>query len=470
MKKLSLSQKIAFTFSFIIFCSLILSVVSFNGFHTLQTVVKINAANQEFLTREIDHLNWSNKLDKETRSGVELSIQKDHTKCAFGSWYYGNARKEVETLFPQLKEKLTAIDEPHKNLHATSQKIHVLLKEGKKEDAIAIFESESKSHLAAVQGALGAVRASLNEEVKKYGENSDKIADRVLSTLVIGSLIIFIFGSIIATVTTRSVKNGVISAITTITQNSKQILLYAEQLSQASTAISTSSVQTAASIETTVASMEELSSMTQKNSESSQVAATISNESTDKAAVGEKQLTDLLKSINEIEVSSKKIAEIITVIDDIAFQTNLLALNAAVEAARAGEQGKGFAVVADAVRSLAQRSASAAKEINTLIDDSVTKINMGSQVAKQSEMVIKDLIGAINKMSLLSSEIASASKEQSIGFTEASRAMSDIDSGSQKNAAVAEELSASAQQLSGQAETLEQALKELNNVVYGVAS
>lgn len=470
MKNLSLTKRIALAFGLIMLLSLVLSTVSFNGFHTLQTVVRLNSFNQEFLSREIDHLNWGNKLDKETRAGADLTVQKDHTKCAFGSWYYGKSREEIEHLFPHLKEKLSAIDEPHKNLHATSAKIHRLLQEGKKDEAIGVFEAESKAHLASVQSALGSVRQSLTEEVQKYGENSERIANRVLWTLAFGSLIMLSLGTFVAYLTTVSVKKGVVSAIDTITSNSKQILLYAEQLSNASQTISTSSVETAASIETTVASMEELSSMTQKNSESSQTAAATSNESNQKAAVGESQLKLLLKSIGDIEVSSKKIAEIINVIDDIAFQTNLLALNAAVEAARAGEQGKGFAVVAEAVRSLAQRSAGAAKEIDTLIEDSVNKINLGSKVAKESETVIKDLIIAINKMSLISGEIAAASKEQSLGFTEASRAMADIDSSSQKNAAVAEELSASAQQLTERAEGLEKALHDLNRVVYGKAA
>ena len=467
MKNLSLTKRIAFAFGLLMSLSLLLSAVSFNGFHTLQAVVQINSINQEFLMREIDHLNWGNKLDREVRLGQELTVQKDHTKCAFGAWYYGPSRTDIEKLFPHLKDKLSAIDEPHRSLHATSEKIYSLLKEGKKEDAIFVFESESKGHLARVQGALGAVRQSLAEEVQKYGENSDKIANRVLQTLLFGSMIMLFLGSFVAYMTTVSVKKGVVSAIDTITSNSKEILRYAEQLSKASFDISASSVETAASIETTVASMEELSGMTQKNSESSQVAALTSSESSQKAVVGEEQLRQLLYSIREIETSSKQIAEIINVIDDIAFQTNLLALNAAVEAARAGEQGKGFAVVAEAVRSLAQRSSGAAKEINALIADSVSKINTGSQVAKKSEEVIQELIVAINKMSLLNSEIAAASKEQSIGFIEASRAMSDIDSSSQKNAAVAEELSASAQQLSDQAEGLEQALVALNQVVYG---
>nr|BFD67244.1 methyl-accepting chemotaxis protein [Bdellovibrio sp. HAGR004] len=470
MKNLSISKKIAIAFGVLMFLSSGLIVVSLGGVNILLQLVRINNISQEFLLREIDHLNWGNKLDKEVRSGVELTVQKDHTKCAFGSWYHGQARQDVEKYFPHFKDKIAAIEAPHQRLHETSHKIYELLKQGKQPEAVLLFESESKAHLAEVQKNLSVIRVALNDELKAYGENSEKIAAKVLWTLILGSAFMLLLGSTIAFFTTRVVKNAIVSAIEAITKSSEQILLYVDQLSKASQTISASSVQTASSIETTVASMEELSSMTQKNAESSQVAATISKDSNEKAALGEKQLESLLKSIHEIDTSSKKIAEIITVIDDIAFQTNLLALNAAVEAARAGEQGKGFAVVAEAVRSLAQRSASAAKEINDLIEDSVAKINNGSQVAKRSEEVIKDLIHAIDKMSQLSGEIASASHEQTVGFGEASKAMSEIDSSSQQNAAVAEELSASAQQLSDQAQSLDEALKDLNKVVYGIAS
>jgi methyl-accepting chemotaxis protein len=171
--------------------------------------------------------------------------------------------------------------------------------------------------------------------------------------------------------------------------------------------------------------------------------------------------------MSEISNSSRKIEEILNVIDDIAFQTNLLALNAAVEAARAGEQGRGFAVVAEAVRNLAQKSGAAAKDISSLIKENVAKSKQGVGIANSSEQVFKNILDSVKKVSDLSTEIASGSREQAVGIEQISKAMNQLDQAIQGNAASAEESAASSEEMSAQAASLLKLVDELKAVVAG---
>ncbi|MDQ3232958.1 MAG: methyl-accepting chemotaxis protein, partial [Pseudobdellovibrionaceae bacterium] len=182
------------------------------------------------------------------------------------------------------------------------------------------------------------------------------------------------------------------------------------------------------------------------------------------------EVQSLIGAISEINHSSKKIEEIITVIDEIAFQTNLLALNAAVEAARAGEQGKGFAVVAEAVRSLAQRSGTAAKEITGLIRVNVDKIDRGTKIADRSGQVLQNILSSVRKVADLNNEIAAASREQSSGLSQISKAMNEIDQATQRNAAASEEVAASSEEMSAQATTLQTMVHDLADVITGHAN
>jgi methyl-accepting chemotaxis protein len=206
------------------------------------------------------------------------------------------------------------------------------------------------------------------------------------------------------------------------------------------------------------------------NSDNAKQAASLSVSSREAAEVGEREIQTLIGSMTEISNSSKKIEEIISVIDDIAFQTNLLALNAAVEAARAGEQGKGFAVVAEAVRTLAQRSASSAKDITSLIKDSVSQIDKGSDVADRSGTVLTNIVTSIKKVSDLNNEIAAASSEQTTGIQQISKAMNQLDQASQANAASAEEIAATSGEINNLAMTNLRLTVELNETIMGVTS
>ncbi|WP_323016691.1 methyl-accepting chemotaxis protein [Castellaniella sp.] len=212
----------------------------------------------------------------------------------------------------------------------------------------------------------------------------------------------------------------------------------------------------AASIVETAASMEELTSTVRQNADNAQHANQLSSNASATAQRGTEVVDQVVTTMNDISASSDKMAEIIGVIDSIAFQTNILALNAAVEAARAGEQGRGFAVVAAEVRALAQRSANSAHEIRTLIETSTSKVQTGSALVQQAGATMGDLVKEVNNVTTLMAEIMSASREQTAGIEQTNTAIGQIDLTTQQNAALVEEVSAAAQSMEGQVTQLEQ--------------
>lgn len=219
----------------------------------------------------------------------------------------------------------------------------------------------------------------------------------------------------------------------------------------------------ASSLEETASAMEELTSTVQQNAENTTEASKLSNSVMEKASNGGSVVQSAITAMSDINKSSKKIADIISVIDEIAFQTNLLALNAAVEAARAGEQGRGFAVVAAEVRNLAQRSAGAAKEIKGLINDSVDAVGQGTKLVDETGQTFSELVTAIEDVSKMISDIDSAGKEQSAGIGEVSAAVSQMDEMTQQNAALVEEAAASSKSMEEQSQALLDQVAYFNN-------
>jgi len=210
----------------------------------------------------------------------------------------------------------------------------------------------------------------------------------------------------------------------------------------------------ASSLEETASSMEEMTSTVKQNADNARQANQLAAAGREQAEQGGEVVSKAVAAMLEINNSSKKIADIISVIDEIAFQTNLLALNAAVEAARAGEQGRGFAVVAGEVRNLAQRSAGAAKEIKDLIEDSVAKVEEGSELVDESGKALEEIVTAVKKVSDIIAEIAAASQEQSSGIEQVNSAITQMDDVTQQNAALVEEAAAASQSLNEQGERM----------------
>ncbi|UYC10297.1 methyl-accepting chemotaxis protein [Xanthomonas sp. CFBP 8445] len=216
--------------------------------------------------------------------------------------------------------------------------------------------------------------------------------------------------------------------------------------------------QQAASLEETAASMEELTSTVKQNAEHARQANQLAAGAASVASQGGVLASQVTEKMNGIEASSRKIADIISVIDGIAFQTNILALNAAVEAARAGEQGRGFAVVASEVRTLAQRSSNAAKEIKTLIDDSVERVAEGSTLVEQAGTTMQEIVASVQRVTDIMGEISAASQEQSAGIEQVNQTITQMDEATQQNAALVEEATAAARSMEDQAGQLNQAV------------
>ncbi len=252
----------------------------------------------------------------------------------------------------------------------------------------------------------------------------------------------------------RQAVDSMRDAMVAVRSVSGTVATAANELSSASQEISSGAQEQASSLEETASSLEEITSTVKQNSDNAQQARQLATSSRDIAEKGGRVVGDAVEAMNAINHSSKKIADIITTIDEIAFQTNLLALNAAVEAARAGEQGRGFAVVAAEVRNLAQRSASAAKEIKTLIQDSVRKVENGTDLVNKSGQTLEEIVNSVKRVTDIVTEIAAASKEQLCGIEQVNKAVAQMDRVTQGNATQTEEMSATAASLLSHAEEL----------------
>ncbi|WP_024547603.1 methyl-accepting chemotaxis citrate transducer [Siccibacter turicensis] len=258
--------------------------------------------------------------------------------------------------------------------------------------------------------------------------------------------------------TLKTMQASLINTVSSVRDSSESIYTGAGEISAGSNDLSSRTEQQAASLEETAASMEELTATVKQNTDNARQAAQLAKNASETADKGGRVVDQVVTTMKEISDSSQQIAHITSVIDSIAFQTNILALNAAVEAARAGEQGRGFAVVAGEVRTLASRSAQAAKEIKSLIENSVSRVGMGSSLVHQAGDTMKEIVTAVTRVTDIMGEIASASDEQSKGIEQVSQAVSQMDSVTQQNAALVEESAAAAAALEDQADQLRQAV------------
>lgn len=254
----------------------------------------------------------------------------------------------------------------------------------------------------------------------------------------------------------KEMRDSLVKIVTEVRSGTESIATGSSEIATGNTDLSSRTEQQASSLEETASSMEELTSTVKQNADNARQANQLAVAASNIAATGGDTVAQVVDMMNAIDEASRKVVDIISVIDGIAFQTNILALNAAVEAARAGEQGRGFAVVATEVRSLAQRSAAAAKEIKVLIGDSVEKVEAGSKLAGEAGSTMEEVVSSVRRMTDIMGEITAASQEQSAGIEQVNQAIAQMDQVTQQNAALVEEAAAAAESLQDQSTRLAQ--------------
>jgi methyl-accepting chemotaxis protein len=252
----------------------------------------------------------------------------------------------------------------------------------------------------------------------------------------------------------KDMNDSLARIVTQVRQGTDTIATASAEIASGNADLSARTEQQAGSLEETASSMEELTATVKQNADNARQANQLALSASEFAGKGGAVVAQVVGTMASINDSSRKIVDIIGVIDGIAFQTNILALNAAVEAARAGEQGRGFAVVAGEVRNLAQRSAAAAKEIKSLIADSVNKVDNGAKLVDQAGHTMEDIVASVKRVTDIIGEIASASQEQLDGIEQINVAISEMDETTQRNAALVEQASAAAGAMSEQASQL----------------
>ncbi len=459
--------------------------------------------------RMVDHLKWAATIrDAFLKNKTTLDVQTDPTLCALGKWIQSEkAQAAYAGASVELKQAWDEMLVSHGQLHESAVDVCKHFSEGEQgqaaaraafdektlpalhetlgyleamktaaDDAVAVknqaghvFVTQTKPCLHKVQELLGQATERVEEVVGKTNESMLASAKTTRLSVSILSLTAVALGIVTALVIARGIISALKRIINSLNEGSEQVTSASSQVSAASQSLSEGATEQAAGLEETSSSLEQMSSMTKQNADSAQQANALAGEARKAADFGTESMGRMNTAIQDIQKSSDETAKIIKVIDEIAFQTNLLALNAAVEAARAGEAGKGFAVVAEEVRNLAMRSAEAAKDTSSMIEESVRNAGNGVDIATEVSKVLGEIVQGVGKTTDLVSEIAAASQEQAQGIDQINTAVAQMDKVTQQNAATAEESASASQELSTQADSMNEIVTQLVTLVGGGA-
>ncbi|HJV74633.1 MAG TPA: methyl-accepting chemotaxis protein [Noviherbaspirillum sp.] len=474
-------------------------------------LTQISAINNRLIEKEWVKADAANTINATIRANAlrsfELLIASDKAETAniyrqidLNKKTINNALNTLDKIvyLPEGKALMGKIKETRAQYVASFTKFGKMIEEGKTEQAIETMRSETLPILYALQDHIAAFVELQNRTVVTSGQDVQKNVDSIrMGMLILGALALFIgivaahfitrgllkqlggepaqaaevagkiaAGDLAVTVETKAndqsstlfamkqMRDSLANIVGQVRHGTETIATASSQIAAGNLDLSARTEEQASSLEETASSMDEIIGTVKQNADNARQANQLALTAAEIASKGGAVVAEVVDTMGSIHDSSKRIVDIISVIEGIAFQTNILALNAAVEAARAGEQGRGFAVVATEVRSLAQRSSSAAKEIKSLIDDSVERVDAGAKLVDQAGATMRDIVASVNRVTDIMGEITAASAEQTTGIEHISRAISEMDKVTQQNAALVEEAATASASMQEQAADL----------------
>ena len=467
-KTMKMNQRImipiAVLFVFLVFIG-VLSIIQIINISQLSDQVSIV---DDILRMRNDHVMWVMGLRDAIDNNEEFTGQDDPTQCGFGIWMY--SEETANNTDASIQRYLEEIEPYHNTLHESVHAINEFIANGESDKAKQYYYDTVDPALTKLTDLLMNLEERF-DEMSNDAHQKLKITENSSKNILIWSVIVGAVLSISIAVYVLININKILTGMTNrLSESSRLVASASVQLAGTGMQLSEGSAEQAASIEETSATMEETASMVRQNAENTKQASALSKQASDAASEGSGKVKSMSKSMDELKKSSADIAKIIKIIDEIAFQTNMLALNAAVEAARAGEAGQGFAVVAEEVRSLAQKSANAAKDTTEIIDKNIDLSEEGATLSLEVNRALDEIMEKTTDMSKLMQEIEAASEEQARGTEQVTEAIGQMEKVVQSNAATAEESAASAGELKTQARALSDIVRELTRLVKGVES
>jgi methyl-accepting chemotaxis protein len=501
---LKIGQKLMFSFAAVVALLLLLATLSYSRVASLSS--EISVMGEESYPKTVLANRIKDELNKVAGSMRNImlmtdagAVKKELAEIDQSATAVAESLGKLEKLITSVRgrEFLKELNEVRSRFITQRNVFLGLAKEGKKDEAIALLTKDMYTTELSYFAVLDQIVALQSELMVLAVKDANELASQTGVLILAISLMAAAISLVLGLLTTRSITRPLTEAVafarrvadgdltgTVVVKSADEtaqllqalkdmndslvgivgqvrigtdtIATASSQIAAGNMDLSSRTEQQASSLEETAASMEELTSTVKQNADNARQANQLAESASSVAIKGGRVVSQVVDTMSAINASSKKIVDIIGVIDGIAFQTNILALNAAVEAARAGEQGRGFAVVAAEVRNLAQRSAAAAKEIKTLIGDSVDKVEEGSKQVLEAGKTMDEIVGSVKRVTDIMAEITVASQEQTSGIEQINQAITQMDQVTQQNAALVEEAAAAAASLQEQASGLSQ--------------